>query len=103
MANSTLYIDVFDQNFQRIDAAQISIYQNQVLVSQQFSQLNESSIFVLDAKLKEYSFDSYFPEPYISYDIFVEKNGYQAENRYDIRIFEDISSTLEIVMVENHA
>jgi hypothetical protein len=36
-------------------------------------------------------------------DIEVRKEGYFLESRKDIRVFEDINSTLDIVMVKNNA
>ena len=103
MPTSSLYIEVFDLHTNRIEDAEISIYQNQNLVSRQLSQANTATLFILDTKSKEYSFDPFYPEPYISYDIEIVKKGFQSETRNDIRVFEDINSTLEIVMVEDDA
>lgn len=103
MPTSALYINVYDVNTNRIEEAEITVYQNQELISRQLSLANTANLFVLDTKPKEYSFDPFYPEPYISYDIEVVKSGFQSEYRSDIRVFEDINSTLEIVMVENNA
>ena len=102
MPSSTIYISIFDEQFNDLENAEIVIYQNQERKLQQISSTNPN-IFILDAKPKEYSFDPFYPEPYLSYDIEVRKEGYFLESRKDIRVFEDINSTLDIVMVKNNA
>jgi hypothetical protein len=102
MPSSNLYISVYDEQSNDLNDVEITIYQNQELILKQKSDTNPH-FFVLDAKPKQYSFDPFFPEPYRSYDIEVQKTGYLKEIRNDVRVFEDIDSTLEIVMVKINA
>lgn len=103
MPNSLLSIDVFDENKQPLDQVDISIYFNQQLVDHQISKVNQSTIFILTTKPKENSLDPFFPEPYFSYDITIKKEGFKLEERKDIRVFEGISSFLEILMEKEYA
>ena len=102
MPNSSLFIRIFNEVSQQIEAAEISIYNQQMLIAQKKSSLSEATEFILESKPKENSLDPFSLEPYASYDIEVIKDDIKV-HRYDIRVFEGINSYLDIVLVNEYA
>lgn len=103
MPTSLLRVLVKDESNQFLDQSIVSVYQRDILIDRKISSDGLPVIFVLNAQDSENSLDPFYPAPYESYEVYAQKEGFQTEIREDIRVFENIGSELEIVMVSDYA
>lgn len=72
---------------------------NNILYEQKTNNLGQTDIFSLNAKDKTLSLDENNKEiPYSLYNVEVFKTGYKDNYIYNVQIFEEISSTLPVMM-----